>query len=513
MVLLSSPGSTVAHVGDEVLDACRSLATVLPLRPPFPNLLELQAMVGKAACVVGRIGVAPQAMAKLLQDSGLQYPLVLAIDDADTLPRQTLYYLSQVSNAFVADAPALQLVFGARPALLKQLGHPDFKDLAKRIAIWPESAASQGTLGERTKELGGSYFAKAKAPLDTVARVVERPVGTPLPERSAWRTKALELVRGKGAVAALAAISFLAIGIALFMTRPDQQLRPSGRGSDVAALQNSAPGPQGPLPAPPDTQETDKLISLLVGAFQAEMERGLIEGHFSRVAGEILDRIDILSTRASAEGLSKVLALKDRILERSIAAIKAGRFTEARQIEQYLDQQTDPQSDTAAADAPGTISGNDVARNAVSGEDKASIPFEKLDVPRAAGEPGIDRPAPTIQRAVVARNEPGALAGENLPNLAPPRIVLVFHDNDAARGARAAAFRQVLIAARMDVAESILADVRYPQPGIYYYFVSDRDAAIGISRRLEPLLGSVEPRLLARHDKAPPPGTIEIAVP
>jgi hypothetical protein len=100
----------------------------------------------------------------------------------------------------------------------------------------------------------------------------------------------------------------------------------------------------------------------------------------------------------------------------------------------------------------------------------------------------------------------------DLPAVAPVRVVLTFARNDAARAERAAAIRQALVAAHVEVADLVAVDAQRPRPGIGYYFRSDRDAAVGVSRRLEPLLGAVEPVVLQLRGRIPP-GTIEIAVP
>ena len=51
------------------------------------------------------------------------------------LPRQSLYYLAQMLNVLAMDAPALQIVFAARPALLERLSHPDFETFRNRITL------------------------------------------------------------------------------------------------------------------------------------------------------------------------------------------------------------------------------------------------------------------------------------------------------------------------------------------------------------------------------------------
>src|SRR6202047_349238 len=117
------------RIPDAALAACASSASrVLRFGRPLPELLELQEIIGAAAGVEGGRGMAPQALARLLQTAEPRQSVVLVIDDADSLPRQSLYYLAQMLNVLAMDAPALQIVFAARPALLERLGHPDFDE-------------------------------------------------------------------------------------------------------------------------------------------------------------------------------------------------------------------------------------------------------------------------------------------------------------------------------------------------------------------------------------------------
>ena len=95
-ILVSGQDPSSAHVPDEALAACDSASVrVLRIGEPLPSLLELQDMIGNAAGLTGGIGIAPQAMARLLLTSvSPRHSVVVAIDDADTLPRQSLYYLA-----------------------------------------------------------------------------------------------------------------------------------------------------------------------------------------------------------------------------------------------------------------------------------------------------------------------------------------------------------------------------------------------------------------------------------
>jgi hypothetical protein len=126
------------RIPDAALAAYASSASrVLRFGRPLPKLLELQEIIGAAAGVEGGRGMAPQALARLLQTAEPRQSVVLVIDDADSLPRQSLYYLAQMQmlNVLAMDAPALQIVFAARPALLERLSHPDFETFRNRITL------------------------------------------------------------------------------------------------------------------------------------------------------------------------------------------------------------------------------------------------------------------------------------------------------------------------------------------------------------------------------------------
>src|SRR6202045_3063497 len=126
------------RIPDAALAAYASSASrVLRFGRPLPELLELQEIIGAAAGVGGGRGMAPQALARLLQTAEPRQSVVLVIDDADSLPRQSLYYLAQMQmlNVLATDASALPIVFAARPALLERLSHPDFETFRNRITL------------------------------------------------------------------------------------------------------------------------------------------------------------------------------------------------------------------------------------------------------------------------------------------------------------------------------------------------------------------------------------------
>ena len=107
----------------------------------------------------------------------------------------------------------------------------------------------------------------------------------------------------------------------------------------------------------------------------------------------------------------------------------------------------------------------------------------------------------------------GTAVSADLPVFAPSRVVVIYPRNDKAAAERATALRQALTAANVEVVTVEAVDASRPTPGVGYYFLSDHDAAVDVSHRVQPLLGSVEPALVELRGKVPPPGTVEIAVP
>src|SRR5450631_971969 len=90
-ILVSGRDLYSTRVPDAPLAACVSAAVrVLRIGRPLPELVELQEMIGAAAGVTRGRGMAPQALARLLHTAEPRQSVILVIDDADSLPRQTL---------------------------------------------------------------------------------------------------------------------------------------------------------------------------------------------------------------------------------------------------------------------------------------------------------------------------------------------------------------------------------------------------------------------------------------
>jgi hypothetical protein len=130
--------------------------------------------------------------------------------------------------------------------------------------------------------------------------------------------------------------------------------------------------------------------------------------------------------------------------------------------------------------------------------------------PEATLETGVTG---TLKPSVTAVQAATGPVSADLPAFAPSRVVLTYPRNDKAAAERTTALRQALTAANVEVVKVEAVEVSRPTPGLGYYFRSDHDAAVDVSHRVQPLLGTVEPALLEIRGTVPPPGTIEVAVP
>jgi hypothetical protein len=518
-ILILGQDSSSAHVPDETLAGYESASVrLLRIGQPLPSLFELQDMVAGAAGVTGSFGLAPKALARLLLTSVPPWQsIVLAIDDAEALPRQSLYYLAQVSAALPADARILQIVLAGGPALLEQLDHPDFATFRNGVFVANEKNSEQEDdriKGQPTQARGLQLIAPRPVQIPPLLRT----------EKPALRLTGKNLLAGGFAICCL-----LAIAYAAFLAYSDDDTPPSASAINANAPQDFAAAPQSFPPAPPDARATDEAMASLIGQFEAAMVRELSAPRPSGEAANLADRIEALANGASPSGRLMVVALKDRIAERVIEALRAGRSDEAHRLEQFLGRSGNSRNDpgrVVAADSPGA-SPNDAQSQseehlAIEAERKRLEEETKKEAERLAFDPGpvVSPAAPKTPAGPPAPTQPAAVQGEtatavsvDLPALAPSRVVLAYPRTDKAAAERTAAVREALTAAKVEVVDLEAVDASRLTPSIGYYFRSDRDAAVGVSRRLESLLGSIEPAVLEVGGKVPPPGTIEIALP
>src|SRR5580658_1671036 len=123
-ILVTGRGQVFMRVPEAALATCAGTsARTLHIRPPLPEPSELQEMIGAAIGIAGGHEMTPQAMARLLLSADPRQTVILAIDDAHTLPNRSLDYL-----ALMTELPApLRIVLAAGPALLDMLAQPKFE--------------------------------------------------------------------------------------------------------------------------------------------------------------------------------------------------------------------------------------------------------------------------------------------------------------------------------------------------------------------------------------------------
>ena len=133
-ILVTGRGQVSMRVPEAALAACAGTsARTLHIGPPLPEPPELQEMIGAAVEIAGGREMTPQAMARLLLFADPRPTVILAIDDAHTLSHRSLSYLTLMTELLAPDAPILQIVLAAEPALLDTLAQPEFERLRNRL--------------------------------------------------------------------------------------------------------------------------------------------------------------------------------------------------------------------------------------------------------------------------------------------------------------------------------------------------------------------------------------------
>src|SRR5271166_4138852 len=129
-ILVTGRSQVSMRVPEAALAACASAsARALHIGPPLPEPPELQEMIGAAVEIAGGREMTPQAMARLLLFADPRPTVILAIDDAHTLSHRSLSYLTLMTELLAPEAPILQIVLAAGPALLDTLAQPEFERL------------------------------------------------------------------------------------------------------------------------------------------------------------------------------------------------------------------------------------------------------------------------------------------------------------------------------------------------------------------------------------------------
>lgn len=254
---------------------------------------------------------------------------------------------------------------------------------------------------------------------------------------------------------------------------------------------------------PIDPGRADQLIAVLIDRAETAIATGSFGSGPADDVSAMLERIEVLAPRASPVGRKAVLGMPDRLAARSATAAAAGRFAEARRLEQFSHFRID-------VTPIGSIGRSDGSADLTHPrQGPAALVLSALDpvptTPETLGRSVLGEPLP--------RSQPDAKLEVALPLRAPLHIVLAVAGGEPAHLARAADLQRALLAAGLKVGGLGAADARLPSPGIGYYFQSDRDSAVDVSLRLRHLLGRVDPFLLPSQGRMPQPGTVEVVVP
>jgi hypothetical protein len=324
-ILVTGRGQAPTRVPEAALAACASAsARALHIRPPLPEPPELQEMIGAAVGVAGGFDMTPQAMALLLMSGDSRPTVILAIDEAHTLSRQSLGYLTLMTELLASGGPILQVVLAAGSGLLDTLAQPEFKRFQDRLCrpgfetfqTLHQQRADKAPLGLRQPAHGraATHFQNGD-PADLSPR-----------DHGLAR-----LAVGGAAVGVVAMICLAAIGFIAFPDFTDPTLPP------IRSLNSAAPtrflAPLGPsqLLAPVAPRQTDETVDPLIDETVDAVANGSGE-----LTSTLLARIAKLEANGSSDGFKLTLALADRLTARAGAAAAAGRIDEARRLEQVF---------------------------------------------------------------------------------------------------------------------------------------------------------------------------------
>jgi hypothetical protein len=326
-ILVTGRSQVSVRAPEAALAACSSASTrTLHIGPPLPEPPELQEMIGAAVGIAGGRALAPRAMAERLLLSKPRQIAILAIDDAHTLSHRSLSYLSQMTELLVRDAPVLQIVLAAGPALLDTLARPEFESLRKRLcrpafetfgtSRWEKS---DGALSDPRKRALGGAVARP-----THIRDVQPAAASPRKYGAA--RPAAYAAAGLAAMGCLAAIGYSVFPA--FSAGPTQPNIPSI--NSAAAQEILAPSDPSQSSAQLEPSQTHEVVDALIDELMDAVASGS-----DRSASPLLQRIANLETSATPEAVKLLTAMTDRFAARISAAAAAGRVDEARRLEQF----------------------------------------------------------------------------------------------------------------------------------------------------------------------------------
>ena len=325
-IFITGRGQVSTRVPEAALAACASAsARALHIGPPLPEPPELQEMIGAAVEIAGGRDMTPQAMARLLLLADPRPTVILAIDDAHTLSHRSLCYLTLMTELLASDAPILQIVLAAGPALLDSLAQPEFETFRNKLCRPGFETFQTLRAGRANGAFSGLRKPVRDLPATGLARVQHAdPMAAP-PQGHGIAPLAGYAAEGVAALGCLAAIGYFAFSAfiagpapppipSLNSPAPQRFLAPSGPPKSLAQL------------AP---RQTEGAIDLVIDDAVDSVANGSVE-----LASTLLERIAKLEASASPEGLKLIIALPERVAARASAAAAAGRFDEARRLEQ-----------------------------------------------------------------------------------------------------------------------------------------------------------------------------------
>ena len=422
-------------------------------------------MIGAAVGVVGGRDMTPQAMAQGLRLADPRPNVILAIDDAHTLSLRSLGYLTLMTELLASEAPILQIVLAANPSLLDTLAQPGFEGLRSRLSrplletIQTLRRADGAHLGLRKPTPGGATTLLGHVQNGGPAELSRRGHGIARPAiRAAVALVAMSSLAAIGYVAFAAFIDpTLSLILSLNSDAPQRFLAPSHPSQSLAEL---------------GRKQSGGAINPLIDETVDAAASGSVE-----LTSALMKRIAKLEFSASPDRQILMLALQDRLAERIGAAVAAGRFDEARRLEQVFRlaysaiAKLDPlrASNQGPVQSPLTTTPNasDAATNgdpaqlseiapplrsppsgseqvgAAAGRNRAVLsPNAAAPAPlSAASEQNVNGASPAILAKAAPPDSPSALAAEQ-PGAAGNGDHLTLSPNAAARAPPSAASEQ-----------------------------------------------------------------------
>ena len=551
---------------------------IIKVAHPLPRPLELQRLIATPLGLRDAELLTPTEVARALarpsDGAGATDPdrrILLLVDDAQSMPQETLRYLGLMAELLGGRMALLQIVLCGQSSLLETLRHPDLASLLRRVEVHAiidslTSAETRDYLDHRLALAGLSIRTSLAQPAlgdvlafaDGSPRAIDGFVGRVLRQRLGSKggritrkvllTQELipeaavgtpSMLPGGAALPWAAALFAVAVGVGLAFQYRDalQELAApqlaalQGRwrevtagpppAAQVVAVDAVPPSPVPPAPAsapPPATAAeaaggisdttADAVIADLLTAAQVQIAAGHIGAPPHDNVLETFQALNEVLPHASAAGRALVVGMANVFAERARAADAAGQHDEADRFRMFAGNSTPPSAAPPPA-APAPLPPV-ASPPAVPPQAALPPPAESPSSTAASGEPQGQPTAPAlvVPPAVVS---PPAEA-DRLPVAAPPRVRLVITRNDTHAETDASATANKLRNAGLQVDDPV-TDRLHVSSRISYFYAQDSENAMRVENNLETLLGSKRPVVLTRREPMPPPGTVEVVLP